>query len=216
MDRIIHACTNGLDCLAIKVVLLQPRLTQRTLAWVEPEPKAKGQNAQKAVEIEVESIYRPLSTLYIGHATDANGVVPDSSQGRMKEKTRGKPPESTARTEDHAQVNDEVATSKRRIPVDARALKVLRTLFYDPTVTSTPGEVPWMDFVHTMKSAGDFSAEKMYGSVWSFTKITEGEASRIQFHEPHPKGKLSFNIARRYGRRLNRRYGWERDHFELK
>jgi hypothetical protein len=60
------------------------------------------------------------------------------------------------------------------------------------------------------------AAEKMHGSVWQFTSVGGNEQSRILFHEPHPRGKLAFVVARRYGRRLNRRYGWERDTFKLK
>jgi hypothetical protein len=38
----------------------------------------------------------------------------------------------------------------------------------------------------------------------------------IQFHEPHPKGKLQYRDARRYGRRLQRAYGWCGAMFVLK
>jgi hypothetical protein len=98
----------------------------------------------------------------------------------------------------------------------ARALKVFNTLFFNPAVASTPGEVSWNDFTYALVSTGKFAAEKMYGSVWQFTSVGGNEQSRILFHEPHPRGKLAFVVARRYGRRLNRRYGWERDTFKLK
>ncbi|KAK7700262.1 hypothetical protein SLS64_011075 [Diaporthe eres] len=38
----------------------------------------------------------------------------------------------------------------------------------------------------------------------------------IQFHEPHPRGKLPFLVALRLGRRLNRAYGWIVDIFTLR
>lgn len=51
--------------------------------------------------------------------------------------------------------------------MEARAFKVFRTLFHNPWVMSTPGEVPWADFLHAMVSTG-FVAKKLYGSVWQF------------------------------------------------
>ncbi|KAI8150983.1 hypothetical protein KHU50_012545 [Colletotrichum sp. SAR 10_65] len=59
------------------------------------------------------------------------------------------------------------------------------------------------------------AAEKLYGSAWQF-RWTDGDQSRIQFHEPHPYSKIPFVVARRIGRRLNRNYGWTGDIFVLK
>ena len=91
--------------------------------------------------------------------------------------------------------------------VDARALKVFRTLFFVPSATATPGEVAWTDFVHALASTG-FGAEKLYGSVWHFTPTNLDVERSIQFHEPPPLGKIPFRMARRHGRRLYRAYGW--------
>jgi hypothetical protein len=57
-----------------------------------------------------------------------------------------------------------VSDSQPNFSVDARALKVFRTLFFNPEVTSTPGEIPWNDFLHAMRETG-FNVEKLYGSV---------------------------------------------------
>jgi hypothetical protein len=38
---------------------------------------------------------------------------------------------------------------------------------------------------------------------------------KINFHEPHPEKKVPFRTCRRYGRRLNRAYGWTGDMFIL-
>jgi hypothetical protein len=38
----------------------------------------------------------------------------------------------------------------------------------------------------------------------------------IQFHEPHPAGKIPFRVARRIGRRLERAYGWVGGMFALR
>ena len=98
--------------------------------------------------------------------------------------------------------------------VDARALKVFRTIFFNPAVTSTPGEITWNDFLHAMTSVG-FTVMKLYGSVWQFQPTKLDVERSIQFHEPHPRGKIPFTTARRYGRRLHRAYGWFGEMFTL-
>jgi hypothetical protein len=99
--------------------------------------------------------------------------------------------------------------------VDSRALKVFRTLFFHPAITSTPGEVSWNDFLHAMTSTG-FRAEKLYGSIWRFQPSQLDVEHGIQVHEPHPVRKIPFTTARRIGRRLAKVYGWVGDMFNLK
>ena len=66
---------------------------------------------------------------------------------------------------------------------------------------------PWQDFLHAMAATG-FVPSKLYGSVWQFT-LTKLDVERsIQFHEPHPQGKIPFRTARCIARRLNRAHGW--------
>jgi hypothetical protein len=88
-------------------------------------------------------------------------------------------------------------------------------VFFDPNVNTTPGRVTWNDFLHAMDSTG-FSVQKLYGSVWHFQPTRLNIERSIQFHEPHPRGKIPFFIARRHGRRLNRAYGWFGSMFILK
>ena len=85
---------------------------------------------------------------------------------------------------------------------------------FTPSLTATPGEIPWPDFLHAMVSTG-FRPEKLYGSVWQLSPAGLDVERAIQFHEPHPSGKIPFLIARRHGRRLNRAYGWEGGMFVL-
>jgi len=83
------------------------------------------------------------------------------------------------------------------------------TIFFQPSASSHPGEVPWTEFLSAMNTIG-FSPEKVYGSVWCFTPREGGvikPKQPINFHEPHPEGKLRFEVARNYGRRLTRNYG---------
>ncbi|KAI8240831.1 hypothetical protein K4K55_000301 [Colletotrichum sp. SAR 10_96] len=110
---------------------------------------------------------------------------------------------------------DATRPPKTKKKTKGAAFKVFRTLFFDPNITSHPGQVSWKDFLHAMTGTGIFAAEKLYGSVWQFER-TDGDQSRIQFHEPHPYSKIPFVVARRIGRRLNRNYGWTGDMFVLK
>ncbi|KAF2642863.1 hypothetical protein P280DRAFT_468167 [Massarina eburnea CBS 473.64] len=108
-----------------------------------------------------------------------------------------------------------VSTSSNHQPIfklNPRNLKVFRALFYTPSVTATPGEVPWTSFLQAMKAVG-FEPQKLYGSVWQFSPSGLDVEKSIQFHEPHPSGKLPYMTARRIGRRLNRAYGWASEMF---
>jgi hypothetical protein len=102
--------------------------------------------------------------------------------------------------------------------VDARALKVFKTIFFAPSITATPGEIKWPDFLHAMTSV-NLTPEKLYGSVWHFNPIGVELKRSINFHEPHKDGKaadkIPYNIARGMGRRLNRSYGWIGSRFTL-
>ncbi|ROV86853.1 hypothetical protein VMCG_10877 [Cytospora schulzeri] len=71
------------------------------------------------------------------------------------------------------------------------------------------------DFLHALTCTG-FTAEKLYGSVWQFRPTALDVERSIQFHQPHPRGKIPLRIARRHGRRLNRAYGWFGGMFVLK
>ncbi|KAB5542671.1 hypothetical protein GE09DRAFT_1225591 [Coniochaeta sp. 2T2.1] len=92
------------------------------------------------------------------------------------------------------------------ISVSPRALKVLRILFFDPEANTTPGEVAWTDFLQALPEVG-FAAQKLYGGVWHFQPSRLDVERSIQFHEPHPRGKIPFLVARRHGRQLARAYG---------
>ncbi|KAJ5636285.1 uncharacterized protein N7484_009598 [Penicillium longicatenatum] len=124
------------------------------------------------------------------------------------EDVRGKPqPSSVPVAESEVLLQPNSADPQPTFTVDARAFKVFRTIFFNPAITSTPGEIPWNDFLHAMTSVG-FTAMKLYGSVWKFEPTGLDVERNILFHEPHPRGKIPFTMARHYGRRLNRAYGW--------
>jgi hypothetical protein len=58
-----------------------------------------------------------------------------------------------------------------------------------------------------------FAVEKQYGSAWMFTPPATRGLRSIIFHEPHPTNKIPFYLARQYGRRLERVYGWSGETF---
>lgn len=107
-----------------------------------------------------------------------------------------------------------VETISSRIVVDKGALAVFRTLFTTPKDDRDSGEIPWVKFLHAMTSAG-FAAQKLQGSAWHFRPVTQGLNRSIHFHEPHPASKIRFFVAKAFGRRLNRVYGWTAETFVL-
>lgn len=189
---------------AVRKLLSQPRILQRTREWVEPQKLPPGESAQKkAIDADQYTWYQPISKFYAAPSPkDLDIQMP-----KNKVKTRGKARSVKCQTEAEILTQPNPVDPQPSLAVDARALKVFRTVFFNPSTTSTPGEVPWNDFLHAMTSVG-FTVMKLYGSIWQFQPTGLDVERSIQFHEPHPRGKLCFRIARQYGRRLNRAYGW--------
>jgi len=192
---------------AVHALLTQGRTLQRTPEWVEPK---------RDTQVSAVELYVPFSRRFFDNEKDVAQATPEASpqEPKVKQKTRGtkmyeveidaKEPQPPAATE----LQPEFA-------LNARALKVFRTLFHSPSVTATPGEIAWTDFLYAMVSVG-FIPEKLYGSVWQFSPDPDKLAVErsIQFHEPHGANtKILYRIARRHGRRLNRAYGWDGSFF---
>lgn len=217
IDRTTYKAAGDLKDTATGRLLRQSRTLRRTPEWVEPEPKKTPREPGKKPPVEafaVESLYKPLSALYSGKVQEKKAKV----------KTKGTPASgantttattTTPEAQDAAPETPPPGDRQPAFSVDARALKVFRTLFFNPEITSTPGEIPWTDFLYAMTSVG-FLAQKLYGSVWQFQPALLDMGGAIQFHEPHPKGKIPFRDARRHGRRLERAYGWFGGMFVLK
>ena len=207
VDRVIYANCGTMTDTAYYRVLSQPRTMRRTPKWVEPASSTAKSGREAVLDPELADLYKPLSTIYIGKPAE-DKISATSAIPKTKTKPRdASTPAPVAEPAMAREVEGEKQASQVVIGVDSRSLKVFRTLFFNPSVTSSPGEVSWNDFLHALTSAGLFAAEKLYGSVWQFQRL-EGDQSRIQFHEPHPRGRIPFTTARRHGRRLNRAYGW--------
>lgn len=218
IDKLVYSKAGDLTGTAVQRLLSQPRIMQRTPPYVEPSKGPKKEHITSKNEQDIGTLYKPLSALYFG-LTPNEPIVPNRNTEKTKKKTRG-----TATVFDTAAVaanshnpleDPKPYGPQPTISVNARALKVFRTLFFNPSPTATPGEVSWADFLYAMTSTG-FAAEKLYGSVWQFRPTQLDIDRSIQFHEPHPHGKISFRAARRHGRRLNRAYGWFGGMFTLK
>ena len=131
---------------------------------------------------------------------------------KQKIKTRGipavSPPQGSAISHqaDTTQVDPKIAVSKR-------AMKTFSTLFFDDSYEAPPGELPWTEFLHAMASAG-FTNQKLNGSAWIFEPTNDIFRRSIIFHEPHPVAKIRYQLARMFGRRLNRAYGWTAETFK--
>jgi hypothetical protein len=216
-DGCLHAKAAGLSETALGRLLSQQRTLQRTPEWTAPPAEAKTPNPA-ADSPEGDALSRPVSTPHFepGQPQDKQDAPADAA-AKTKVKTRGAA--STEATQRQEQATDAVATlridEQPLFHVDARALKVFRTLFFYPSVTSAPGEVSWNDLLHAMTSTG-FRAEKLYGSVWHFQPSQRHLGRSIQFHEPHPVAKIPFRVARGMGRRLARAYGWDGGMFVLR
>jgi hypothetical protein len=129
------------------------------------------------------------------------------SQPKVKSKTRGSVQDNTATIDEAATAPVPAENEQPVFRLKKRALKVFKALFYNPSQSDLPGEIQWSDFLFAMAATG-FAPEKLYGSVWQFTPSALDVERSIQFHEPHPVGKIPFRNARRIGRRLSRAYGW--------
>lgn len=210
-DEHMLAKKRSLDNTAVRQLLSQPRILQRTAEWIEP---AKAPSTPAG---DVQSLCKPLSELYFDLEQRTEQTIDRSgaSAPKTKEKTKG-----TAQTTDRLGTPPAEPLERHRpdkqpvFAVDKRAQKVFSTLFFTPSASAQPGEVAWADFLHAMNSTG-FVPEKLYGSVWQFSPTTLDVERSIQFHEPHPSGKIPFRTARRHGRRLNRAYGWHGGMFVL-
>ncbi|KAK7718590.1 hypothetical protein SLS64_002547 [Diaporthe eres] len=196
-----------------EVLFFQGRQLLRTADWVEPVTSTKKKPLQIAPpEVLVQSF---------GGLNIDDNKVENFPIEKTKIKTRGTPGPQAYASKQAQETEQEDQGPARIIQVDRRALKVFRTLFHTPSSTSKPGEVPWIDFMHAMRSAG-FEMEKLYGSVWQFKPQDENDGGSgagtrsILFHEPHPHSKIPFWDARRHGRRLGRTYGWSGETFVAK
>lgn len=216
MDKLLYSHAGSLKGTALGQLLSKSWTLQRTPEWIEPAA-GKNDRGNEVSQHRPEVPTKPFSNLFIGpDPPSARKEVLAGGTAKSKVKSRGTPvsvPENNS--EVPTDLGDARPDSQPTFLIDSRALKVFRIVFFDPTANTTPGEVAWNDFLHAMSSVG-FGAQKLYGSVWHFQPTKLDVERSIQFHEPHPRGKIPFLTARRHGRRLSRAYGWFGGMFVLK
>ncbi|KAF5983034.1 hypothetical protein FBULB1_3970 [Fusarium bulbicola] len=149
--------------------LSQPRTLRRTAEWVQPAKT--DSKVEPVANKDLWELNKPLSKLFLDEPAQEPKKFKPEVKSKTKVKTKGDPTEPAATEEATPPAVDAEPATEATQPtfaVDASALKVFRTLFFDLEVTSTPGLIPWNDFLYTMAATG-FQIEKLYGSVWQLT-----------------------------------------------
>ncbi|CVK86141.1 uncharacterized protein FMAN_06483 [Fusarium mangiferae] len=216
IDQITQKNVTDFKETALYTLLSRPRTLRRTPEWVEPIKT--DSKAESITNRDLWELNKPLSRLFLDEPAQEPKKFKPEVKSKTKVKTKRDPTEPATAEQATPPADEAEPAAEATQPtfaVDAKALKVFRTLFFDPEVTSTPGLIPWNDFLYAMAATG-FKIEKLYGSVWQFTPTKLDVERGIHFHEPHPMGKIPFETARRHGRRLTRAYGWHGGMFILK
>ena len=136
---------------------------QRTPDWIEP---AKPSNKAKK-DAALQEYITPLIPEQQPDPVD----LPIRSE---KRKTRGIANDPSTEPVEVAADLQPVASEGTNTPptprftVGKKTQHTFSTIFFQPSASSHPGEVPWTEFLSAMNTIG-FSPEKVYGSVWRFT-----------------------------------------------
>ncbi|KAI4676816.1 uncharacterized protein J4E84_009411 [Alternaria hordeiaustralica] len=182
---------------------------QRTAPWYDPE----GHDASPKSIIAYE--YQPISEIFHDPTKEITGNFDRLAvAGKIKSKTHSEI-DAAAHNADEAAQERPMAMSKPLYHVGKDAYVVIKALFHVPNDSEPPGKIRWDQLVATLTKLG-FAVEKLHGSAWQFTPKKLNLPRGIQFHEPHPSGEVPLTLARRYGRRLARAYGWEAAMFKQK
>ena len=190
--------------------ILTERELQRTGDWQEP---IKDFHQVEEHE-EVKSTTSQFTALVLENRTEKSLVADPLVREKPKIKTRGIAQISSSSTAEDAELtgSNYDQDSRRIFEVSKAGFKVFTNLFYTPTENQSPGEISWAQFLSAMASVG-FSINKLSGSAWVFAPADDDWKQSIIFHEPHPSSKIPFQVARRFGRRLWRTYGWTSENF---
>ncbi|KAI2631937.1 hypothetical protein GGR54DRAFT_7163 [Hypoxylon sp. NC1633] len=198
----------------LRKLLPANRTLVRTPDWVEPS-KQEEEAAEDSGIADAISHLGVVGFQRSDDGTSHSGSFQRANTGKAKTKTRGasKPElnEPVAEEENGDISNNPV------FEVKARVYKVFRNIFYMPTPGRQAGEVNWIDLLHAMHAIG-FEPTKLHGSAWSFRPCNDKldiSGQIISIHEPHPSSKVPVWEARRFGRRLTRKYGLTGDSFVL-
>lgn len=214
-DEEMSLKAGNIETTALHRLLTRPRELQRTTEWVDEQPVPKWSPTSRQQNVKDATETAPFSALHVDQGSDGphhpQGNVSSPQKTKLKTRKAASAGIAEVHITDQPAVNADV---QPQVEVDQRTYKVFRTLFFNAEANSVPAEIPWIDFLRAMAAMG-FSVEKLYGSAWIFCPRTNGLGQSIHFHEPHPRSKIPFTTARRYGRRLNRVFGWTGSMFIL-
>ncbi|RKL16063.1 hypothetical protein BFJ68_g5314 [Fusarium oxysporum] len=208
IDQVTQKHVADFENTCVYELLSRPQTLRRTAEWVEPAKT--DSKAESITNRDLWELNKPPSKLFLDEPAQESKKFKPEIKSKTKVKTKGDPTEPATAEE----ATPPAEATQPKFAVDAKALTVFRTLFFDPEGTTTPGLIPWNDFLYAIAATG-FKIEKLYGSVWQFTQTKLDVERDIHFHEPHPMGKIPFKTARRHGRRLMRTYGWHGGMFVL-
>jgi hypothetical protein len=151
-SQVLNQCTNGLESKLLDM--------ERTPVWIEPELKIPSHSKSKPATDLTES----FPSLDLGFEGLSSKFVPLEPKGKIK--TRGP---ASAKSETTNEIPLSLPSTKEpTFILKNQHYIVLKTLFFQPSQTDLPGEIPWTDFLSAMSEVG-FATEKLYGSVWQFT-----------------------------------------------
>jgi hypothetical protein len=199
----------------IRRCVLEGGQMRRTPPWDKPL-----QEKSIVVVEKPEYIYQPFSRIYHQREMQITGAFDRMPhEEKIKPKTKGTADQRLSTTDmDAPNEGRDVASEKRQtFSLDKRAYRVMKSLFHVATYETGeyPKAVKWDEFKRAMVRLG-FSAEKLQGSAWQFSPGRTLDVERgIHFHEPHPDSDIPYTMARRFGRRLERVYGWNGNTFKL-
>jgi hypothetical protein len=196
---------------AIEQCLIQGGPMQRTPAWLAPDI-VKDPTQEPDYRPFSKSIH-DVSLQYTGNFDKL--AICDT----VKQKSRSIPGARAMSTalQHHTVDTDQDDNTATQIVVDKRTHRVFKSIFHVPSseLGDITRAVKWDEFKRAMVRVG-FTAEKLQGYAWQFMPTSSTNAERgIQFHEPHPNSDVPFILARRFGRRLERVYGWSSGMFKL-
>ena len=96
---------------------------------------------------------------------------------------------------------------------------ISRVFPYDDDDPQQPGQMSWQDFVAAWRNLGckvehyGGSAHTFRGNIFVPSDPEQPQRRNITVHRPHPDDTLSSVMLHGIGRRLSRRFGWERGNF---
>ncbi|TVY32367.1 hypothetical protein LOCC1_G008893 [Lachnellula occidentalis] len=182
----------------------------------EPEYKVLLESERQKIIHTIERLSRPSN---LPPTQTEWGATPTA---KLDSKTTSKP-KAKAKTRAEEPVPDvsplalapeqQAPQQQLSIPVKATTLRILSMMFSSTADADTDAIgklVNWDDFVLAMQDAG-FTSRQTTGSEVVFQPAESnqwGWGGRINFHKPHPVGKIDRVLLRAMGRRMGRWYGW--------